>query len=129
MVPDVLVALPSTVLFPRERRNDGPPRFWLRSPKVPLSVIVELETLTVATPVEPALTLTPSAPANATQPSIFSSAAADVPIKHSNAVPLSEARQLRSVTFDPGPVSAPVEHAASPTCSTMARASPLSPTL
>jgi hypothetical protein len=49
IVPDVSVPFPSTVLFPRESRSAREPR--LRRP-MPLSVAVELDTLTVAIPVE-----------------------------------------------------------------------------
>ena len=48
-MPDVSVPFPSTVLLPREMTTAGEPRFW--SPTL-LSVIVELDTLSVATPVE-----------------------------------------------------------------------------
>jgi hypothetical protein len=47
--PTMLVPFPSTVLFPRDWKTAGalPPK-----KPMPLSVTIELETLTVATPVE-----------------------------------------------------------------------------
>src|SRR5262249_6275504 len=98
MAPDVSVPLPSTVLFPRDR-SIAMERLFKRP--VLLSVTVELETLTVATPVDVLCASMPTILFEATQLSIFSSAGALVIDKASKPLLLADAMLLRTVTLDP----------------------------
>src|SRR5262249_38070365 len=100
IVPIVSIPFPSTVLLPRDTKTAGEPALF--SP-APLSVTVELEIRTIATPVERLWAATAAPPwLVATQLSMVSSAdEAVLDCAINPTARLSEATLLLSVTFEP----------------------------
>jgi hypothetical protein len=94
----VLAVFPSTVLFPRDKKTAAAP-VKLSRPKL-LSVMIELETLTVATPVELLCATIPLVLLDAIQFSTLSSAGADVLVAASKPMSPPEATLFRTVTLE-----------------------------
>jgi hypothetical protein len=103
-VPLVFVVFPSTVLFPRDNRTDA--AVAMKRP-VPLSVTLEFETLTVATPVELLCASMAVKLLNAEQFSTLSSAGAVVEEMATNPLKSNVAMLLLTKTFDPSAAVSP----------------------